>query len=330
MNALDHKRSLHVVLASDARFAMPLSVTMCSAALNCNARRDITFYVLQHGVGRELRERVERSLVRTPNVRVVWLDVSFADLSEFKTHGHLNPMTYARLLIPWLIPTDVERVIYLDSDLVVLGNLAELWDMEFGSRKLLAVQDRIVQSVDGPLGLSNYREIGIARDTAYFNAGVLLLDLKRWRADKVSEAVLEYLRINRHIIQMVDQEALNAVLFNSWGHLEQRWNWQVGRLHPSRREPVSVGQGGEPSIIHFTTAAKPWLPGCPYQEKKLFFEYLDRTEWTGWRIAASSELAASCRAGVRTVESTIRRLCARALREAIPRFAESRSRRTIE
>jgi len=319
MTRFVNQKSIRVVLAADSRFVMPLSVAMSSAALNCDPQRNITFYVLQHDIGTQLRQQVERSLASTGHTKhdVVWLDVSFANLDQFKTHGHFNAMTYARLLIPSLLPLDVEKVLYLDSDLVVVGDIAELWDLECGEKTLLAAQDRIVESVSGFLGLSNYRDLGIPADSKYFNAGVLLINLKKWRSDKVSDKVFEYLRQHQKIIRMVDQEALNAVLFDSWGQLECRWNWQVGRLNPfwpSKRTSVAPEGGAEKSIIHFTTAVKPWLPGCRYEEKRVFFEYLDLTEWAGWRVPLSREAMASCRSGAKIIEQIVRRLGGRALR----------------
>jgi lipopolysaccharide biosynthesis glycosyltransferase len=323
-------KSLHVVLAADAKFAMPLSVAMCSIAVNCDRLRDITFYVLQHDIGPEIRERVEKPLMRrnSAGTRVLWLDVPFQKLSEFKTHGHLGPMTYARLVIPWVLPQEVERVLYLDSDLVVVGNVAELWDRSFYNQTLVAARDRIVGSMNGPLGLRNYRQLGIPENAEYFNAGVLLIDLRKWRTDGVSERVIEYLHKNRAIIQMVDQEALNAVLFDSWAPLECRWNWQVGQLKSSRSQRKGADGVQQKSIIHFTTAAKPWLPGCRYEEREVFFEYLDQTEWAGWRIPVSSELRATCLAGIRGAAQLMRRLGRRAWKNVIPLLPELQGGRT--
>src|SRR2546428_715188 len=115
MTRARNEKSLQIVFASDAKFAMPLAVAMCSAAENCDPRRDITFYVLQHNIGPHLRQRIEGSLARTgrSNAGVVWLDVPFDNLSQLKTMHHFNGMIYARLLIHRLIPQELERVLYL-------------------------------------------------------------------------------------------------------------------------------------------------------------------------------------------------------------------------
>jgi lipopolysaccharide biosynthesis glycosyltransferase len=86
---------------------------------------------------------------------------------------------------------------------------------------------------------------------------------------------------------MGDQDGLNAVLFGQWRELDFRWNWQVV---PDRRRAIEAGCWGldrtEKSIVHFVTSAKPWLPGSRYAERHLFFYYLDKTAWRGWRVPA--------------------------------------------
>jgi lipopolysaccharide biosynthesis glycosyltransferase len=123
------------------------------------------------------------------------------------------------------------------------------------------------------------------------------MNLERWRREDISRRVFEYLRTHRAIIQLNDQEAMNAVLWDDWGKLDYRWNWQIiwrgyriGTHRPTWTPPTS-----NKSIIHFITAEKPWLPGCDYEERRFFYEYLDRTAWAGWRVSALQELAGRTR-----------------------------------
>jgi lipopolysaccharide biosynthesis glycosyltransferase len=92
---------------------------------------------------------------------------------------------------------------------------------------------------------------------------------------------------------MEDQEGLNAVLFDDWGELPYGWNWQIPwrpYRHGWRPMPWNPGEHVK-HIIHFTTAEKPWRAGCDVAERRYFFEYLDRTEWAGWRVPLARELA---------------------------------------
>lgn len=288
------EESIRVVLAADDRYSMPLAVAIKSVATNCKSDRRLLFTVIQNGISQENRERIESSLFhpdRLPNVDIEWIEANIEALGDLKiAHHYMNPIIYSRLLIPGLLPKDVRKVLYLDSDIVATEDVSELWDTDMRQKSLLAVQDRIgVVSARG--GLPNYLELGIAADAKYFNSGVLVMDLDRWRALGISQRVLDYTRTHRDIIQMGDQDGLNAVLFDDWGEVEFRWNWQIiPRNHRGSPQHCWVSDFGGKSIIHFVTSEKPWLPGCQYEEKRFFFDYLDKTEWAGWRVSPLKEM----------------------------------------
>ena len=288
--------TIHVALASDCNYVIPLSVAICSAATNCDKRRPIVFHVIQNGIERQLRERVERSLenCRFPDARLQWISIPLDHVAGLPiANSYLSALTYARLLIPDLLPGDVTKVLYLDADVVVTGNLAELWDTEIGSRAVFAVRD-LIAFVGAPRGIAMYRQLGIPADSKYFNAGVLLMNLTKWRDERISARVFDYMRRNRATLQMEDQEGLNAILFDDWGELPFRWNWQIPwrMVRLGRRSMPWTPNEATKNIIHYTSAEKPWLPGCDIKEKQEFFEYLDRTDWAGWRVPLGYEITA--------------------------------------
>jgi lipopolysaccharide biosynthesis glycosyltransferase len=304
---------LHIVLASDANYAMPLTVVLCSAALNCDKRRSLTFHIMQRGIHASLRRHIEDSVKKArADANIVWLDIPLEKFKDFTiTHSYLTAAIYARLMVQWVIPADIDKVLYLDSDLVVLDDLGELWDTDMQGKTVLAAQDRIGY-IGASDGLANYRELGIPGANKYFNSGVLLIDLKKWRALDRSAQAFRYLNDHRAIIKMEDQEALNAILFDDWCELEFRWNWQIEwkpyRLGLQKGTPIEAGQ--RKSLIHFTSQEKPWLPGCEYEEQEYFFQYLNHTHWAGWTVPWSHKVRAYCR---NMVESTRRMVSAQVL-----------------
>lgn len=282
--------AIDVVFASDANYVMPLAVAMSSTAVNVAPHRPLRFHVLQSGIGPELRAKVARSVERATsrNAEIHWLDVPMHRIAGLKVnHAHLSALTFARLLIPELLPANVDKALYLDSDIVVREDIGELWERNLEGRSVWAARDAI-GFVSKPGGISNFRELGIPQDAHYFNAGVLLINLAKWRREGTGRRLLEYLEVHRDIVQWVDQEALNAVLWDDWGELEYRWNSQIAwrRFRQGKAIPNWTPDYSRRSIVHFATSEKPWLPGCDYDEKRLFFEYLDRTEWRGWRVPA--------------------------------------------
>lgn len=288
--------AIHVVFAADANYAAPLAVAMVSAAVNCDPQRNLVFHVLQSGITGALRDRVENSLAmaQRPNAGINWLEAPVKKIENFPVaHRYTTALTFARLLLPEIMPPEITRLIYLDCDLVVNGDLAELWDVDIGDKALGAVRD-LSGVVSDPDCVVNYRELGIPGDAPYFNAGVLIMNLAKWRDAGIDAQVLAHLSDYQDIIRMADQEALNAVLWNDWQELDYSWNWQIPHrdYRTGRLRLAWTPKETSKNIIHFTTGEKPWRAGCDYDEKKYFLRYLDQTDWRGERPSALQELRA--------------------------------------
>lgn len=293
-----------VVLAADDRFAIPLAVTVRSALDNLAPGRKLRIYVLDGGVREATQERLVRSWPEG-RFRVEWLVVDASALAGLPTSGHINLVSYYRLLMPRVLPSDVRRVIYLDSDLIVRADLSRLWDCDLGGQLCLAAPDCATPYMDSSVALANYRlcgphmgsarpvpnfrELGLRAEAAYFNAGVLLVDLAGWRNADVSGKSLACLERHRQHVDFWDQYALNVVLAGRWGRLDARWNqgsqvygyptWEQSPFDRATFEQLR----GDPFIVHFTTRIKPWRPFCRHPFRAEFFQYVDRTAWAGWR-----------------------------------------------
>jgi lipopolysaccharide biosynthesis glycosyltransferase len=276
-----------VVCGADDRYAMPLTVTLRSALDSLAGDRQLVAYVIDGGIRPRNRARMLASLdpVRL-RVHFVAPDPSaFAD--AVVSPGHISVATYYRIAVPRLLPADVGRVVYLDSDLVVLADLGALFDTDLDDRPLAATLDVAVPTVSSPFGLCNYRELGLSPDVPYFNAGVLVMDLDRWRRDDVPGRALAYLRRHADQIRFWDQDVLNAVLAGDFRRLDARWNQLPFVFDTNRRMPfgpdVLERLLSDPWIVHFATASKPWQLSCAHPRRDLFFAALDRTAWAGWR-----------------------------------------------
>ncbi len=193
------------------------------------------------------------------------------------------------MLVADLLPERVTRAIYLDADVLVRADLARLWATPQKDFPVLAVRDAGAPIVSAPRGLLNYAELGLARDRAYFNAGVMLLDLERWRAESLGARLLRYLETHAHAIRWWDQDALNAVLAGHWGELDPRWNQIPQVWEPAAPEteafPAALRELviRDPWIVHYSTWSKPWHWDCAHPARARFFAALDRTAWAGWR-----------------------------------------------
>jgi lipopolysaccharide biosynthesis glycosyltransferase len=277
-----------VVCSADDRFAIALAVMVRSALDNLPANERLALFVIDGGIRSRTRERLLRSW-DLGRLEVEWLKPEASRLARMKVSGHVRLSTYYRLLISDLLPPKLSKVLYLDCDLVVEGSLAELWRTDVSRHPLAAVQDMIVPYVSSPWGLPDFRELGFVESTKYFNAGVLLVNLERWRADHVGEAAIRYAEDNYQRLRFWDQEALNAVLAGRWLELPLNWNLTIltRDFPPPDKVPCSPDEYetlvSGPRITHFLSSVKPWHPACLHPRTHVFFEYLDRTAWVGWR-----------------------------------------------
>lgn len=180
-----------------------------------------------------------------------------------------------------LLPADVQRAIWLDSDLVVTSDLGSLWDEDLRGHHVLAAQDAVVPHVSSYCGVAAYAALGLESATKYFNAGVMVADLSLWRRDGVRAQAIDYLRAHRRDVCFWDQEALNAVLANRWRELDPCWN--LNTSVPVRWIPRDIRACPQPRILHYAGSLKPWRYPHGDALRRVYFDYLDTTVWRGWR-----------------------------------------------
>jgi lipopolysaccharide biosynthesis glycosyltransferase len=229
------------------------------------------FSVLHTGVTEEDRRRLATC---APAARFDWYDVDDPALLAVKQRAHISAASYYRLALPRLLPLDVDRILYLDTDVIVLRDIAELWRSD--------MRGHVVAAVDDP-GVSP-REFAArwslpVPPNGYFNAGVLLVDLAAVRRKGVFDTALDFLMANQDLLPFMDQDALNYALWNQWHRLDPAWNVQrttaitSETLQDVRPRPKRC----RPAIVHYTTEHKPWLPNTFTPYAWLYWRYLKRT-----------------------------------------------------
>jgi lipopolysaccharide biosynthesis glycosyltransferase len=175
-----------------------------------------------------------------------------------------------------LLP-NLEKALYLDVDIVVSGNIRELWKKDISDYSLAAVQDSILSYniVKDYIGYDYYQE-------GYINSGVLLINLAYWREHNIQQKLTDYL--NTHSVKLPDQDAINAILHGTIKFIHPRWNAQASYFTLPPRVVLSQKKyikklWKEAIIIHFTGPFKAWYRECANPYKHLYEKYLDFTPW---------------------------------------------------
>lgn len=279
---------VRILCAANAAYAAPLCVMLVSLLINHAKGRKIEIYVLATNIPDEDRRKIEASLCRNrPDFELRslhWLSPSLDVLQELYIANWAQLEVYARLLAPRVLPKDFDKVLYLDSDMVILSDVSPLYDSMCDDSAVHAVRDDIIGNVSEPRGVFNYSDLGIPSKTHYFNSGVMLMNLRRWREQNITTRVIEYLRIHQALVQHWDQGGLNAILHDSWTEMDPSWNQIHGILKPWRWKELGRSMvewrrtKNHPKIVHYTSREKPWLSDS-LPRYSYFFKYLDKTSY---------------------------------------------------
>lgn len=259
------------------------------------------------GISEESWTGLRETLIGLP-ITVHVLRPNRQEVSDLGISHHITHTAYFRLLAARLLPDSIDKVIYLDSDVLVQDDVTELWNLDLGDHYCLAAVDiacpyvdayraqaklkKLKKSIPHLAAISpipNWRQLNLDPTAHYFNSGVMVLNLKRWRSESIDKQLLACLRENSAHVWCWDQYALNVVFAGQWGQLPPKWNQgaHVFEYPDPTCSPILESEFVEmrdrPALIHFTTEFKPWeyRPFHPLREK--FYERLDQTAWAGWR-----------------------------------------------
>jgi lipopolysaccharide biosynthesis glycosyltransferase len=257
-----------LVFACDESYAMPLAAALRSIAEAKRTVDSLEVYILYNTFQSQTRTRVMNSLPPGA-VSIRWVPVDLTRFEACSTTSYISGITYARLLIPELLPRSITKVLYVDADILVFDDLIALQEIDLNGAAIGAVLDRLDSRLKAGDTLWT-KDLPCVRD--YFNAGVLLIDLERWRQDRISERAFEYLSQHPHS-PLSDQDALNVVCDRAWKQLEPRWNF----LNDFETDMSGVAVGDGPAILHFAGQLKPWQIGILDPNARLYDLIRSRT-----------------------------------------------------
>ena len=268
---------INVCLSFDEKYVQHAAVTMMSAVSNCS--EPIAFYVLDSNPSC-ISEQSKRKLINTFKGTDTIIKFSSANYSDYENFPvwevmqnspkHCQYVPYYRLNLTDILK-DLDRVVYMDSDIVVTGDLSKLFDMKLRNDNYIAgVNDMDFEKLSENISTNGY-----------INSGVILFDLKKIREDN-----LDVLQMCREILfekkvqlsPCIDQDLINIVFNNHIEFLDISWNAQsvgTGKGFARGFDDQSIPK----NIIHFIAHHKPWMFNCKSQYQYLYFKYLAKTPW---------------------------------------------------
>jgi lipopolysaccharide biosynthesis glycosyltransferase len=268
------QETITLVVVCNNHFAVLLAAMLKSLDSTHKTDEFISLYIVDDGLSNSSRAKLARC-IQSPKISLIWIKITDAipkhmiipmDNSSFPVSA------YIRLFAPYFVDQTVNKIIYLDADMILLEDISALWKTDLQGQVIAAVVDR-TEKVSNPWGgIKNYKELGLDPEAKYFNSGLLVIDMPKWRDMDLTNKVLACISKNKNYAAFPDQYGLNVVLINNWLELDPLWNCF----------PMSKAE--KPFLIHFI-GRKPIFKKYDYNQeyKRLFFDYLNQTEWRGYQ-----------------------------------------------
>lgn len=282
-----------IALPSNNVFVPHMAAMMCSILENRKQERFIEFIVLDGGITLRNRELLKETIEKYPHVSVRHLDLEH-ELKDCIVREPFTKDTFSRLLLDALLP-DCDKILYMDTDMIVEDDITVLFDTDVSDVSVAVVFDYVMHAFctleikssreTGALPsrqyLMNYLGMGENWDR-YFQAGTILLNLKKIRETKVFPIMLEKLQSN--IYWFLDQDVMNQHFNNDLKFIDPKWNVMNAPEHmiaclPENKQLELRTAMNAPSVIHFAGhEAKPW--NNPYALfAEIYWKYLKMTPW---------------------------------------------------
>lgn len=231
--------NIPIFLSSDNNYAPFVATTI--ASICDNTKSFCEFYVLDGKITEENKEKIKKLKEQFNNFSIEYIEVNENELLsdfEYKNKStHVSISTYYRFFITKLKPT-IKRAIYLDIDIIAIGDIENLWKQDLNGNTLGIIKDE----GENDLIIKFKEKYSLAN---YYNAGVLLIDLKKWEEKQYSKLTFEFELQNRNNLNFADQDIINVLFKDDCIQLEQKFNEQ---LYFNKNTVIR----------HFANIYKPW------------------------------------------------------------------------
>ena len=277
--------TFHITAAADENYVPFVGSLLHSICEHRPKNKAIAFHLLANGVSEASIQQLRMILGHNGDLFIH--DISrLADLLPSSIPPTIAITSYARLFLPSIIPAEVHTLLYLDCDTIINSELTPLSEMELEGHLAAGVLDTLPDE-------KSKTAIELPINAPYYNAGILLINLKAWREENLQSAFLQYLSEKKGKVHHHDQGILNHVLHGRWKTLPPQFNLTSNYFSHSydylkkRNTPFYSQYEIEhaktvPCIIHYTEGflVRPWVKGCKHPYKDVFLRHKEQTYWS--------------------------------------------------
>lgn len=292
--------TLQVLYQSDNNYAVFMGVSICSLLENNQDIENIVIYVIDDGINEENHRKIQ-GMVENYGRKIIFVtgkkifeNKQITNAFSYKSMRK-NTHSYLKMFFDILLPDLKEHLLYIDCDTAVTGNLSELIDLDMQGKTIGMVMDSLV--------INSKRTVGLRLNDKYYNSGVILFDVERWKKLQCAESILFHIE-NGRTYGTIDQDVLNVVLKEEILTLPIKYNLQpihieypyslYSKIYKHKEEYYSKNEIEEavkaPSIIHYLRyiGESPWNSDNVHPGTRFFDKYLALSPWKNYEKKAAN------------------------------------------
>lgn len=279
---------MNILYTLNDKFVPQVGAGICSICENNKQIKDINFYIISYGITINNKKKMQKLVKKYErNIEIIELENLNKYFNfNFDTLGW-NKVILARLLMGNILSKNIDKIIYLDGDTIVRGCLGELWDLDMKNKIIgMSIEPTANKKRKEKLGLKEY---------PYYNSGVLLVDLKKWRKYNIQDKIINYYKEQNGRLFAADQDAINAVLkdqiftispkYNYYNIFDQySYNFCCRLMKPLEysnyiKKDDYISSRKNPIIIHYLGEERPWRKYNTHKYRNDYKKYLNMTPW---------------------------------------------------
>ena len=257
---------IHLGFGIDKNFGKFAGITITSLVHN-NMYTDLVVHIVYDELLPEDMEKLQQMERLYRNLTLYFYQITSTEGMTFVVPpGHITQAMYYRYLFADMLPETVTRLIYMDADIICKGDILPLWQLDLQGKVLAAARDYGENRSCDRIGLKNGR---------YFNSGVLLMDLTKWRQQKLTQKLFQWLeQVGGTKILWGDQDALNGVIDGEFVELPKIFNCIV-------INNTTLNEDLQAVIVHYIDYVKPWHSYyVDSNAKELYWQYVKKSRWS--------------------------------------------------
>lgn len=274
---------MNLLLCTDNNYAMPTGLLMHSIS---DHDKDVCYYIFVDSMFSDENRKRLTEIAEQYGSSISILTITPEQTAEMPVGredqpGYITKSAYNRLFAASLLPSELDKVIYLDSDIVVRKSLLDMWKTDIEGYAVGVVNDMAelnhIESERLPYDM---------KKDGYFNSGVLLINLKYWREHNCMKTFCDVVTEHQAVLTLHDQDVLNIAFHDKKVWLPVTYNFQNGYIlkgHQFKTVPeiasdINIAKY-DPAIVHFSTWDKPWKLECFHPYCKDWRKYFFRSVW---------------------------------------------------